>query len=295
MSPGARVGLGWMDGSTRHSDPEELGDTLAKYFGDDLKEGPRTGWYARSWSFDRGRSFVFFGGRGDAEDTCRVEVQQTALDSLGLAGGLELGRDLRDLGWKPSRMDVYVDDELGRITPRRVDEAIQAGQVVTHCRPGRLTLNRDDGSSTYYLGAPASDRRARIYDVRGPVRMELQTRRASAVAVLDSLLGSDDPGMAVLGNLVSLADFRESRGRDHHTGRRAPRLSWWAELVGDATKAEGAPSRPELSLAERAEWVDRSLAVVLADLDANLGPSFLDGVLKRGRVKLRHRKLRAVS
>jgi hypothetical protein len=285
-----------MDGSARTDNPGDLLDVMAKHFPGDTKDGPRSPWYDRSEAFDRGRAVVYWGGRGDTADTCRAEVTQSALDGLGFAGGLALARDLVEVGWRASaRMDVYLDDDLGRITPARVDQAIMAGQAVTHCRPGRITLNRDDGSSTYYLGAPASDRRMRVYDKRGPTRAELQARRKASQAVLASLLGAEDPAQAVLANLVSLADFRESRRRLGHGNERAPRLDWWHELVGDTAKAEGAPSRPELSLSERADWVDRSLSAVLADLDANLGPAYLEKVLKHGRATLRARKLRVVA
>jgi len=285
VRPGARVGLGWMDGSARAEDPEQLVEVLRETFGSDTRPGPSVGFYNQSVSFDYGRAHVMWGGRAMADGTSRCEVEQSALDELGFAGSLALARRLREATWRPSRTDLWLDDYLGRITPGRIDEAIMAGQVVTHARPGRLTLNRDDGSTTYYHGKPGSDRMVRTYDVRGPVRMELQARRRPAVAALDSVLKSEDPPRAILGNLVSFADFRESRVRGHGNVRAA-RLPWWDELVGDVAKAEGVPSRPELSLSALAVYVMGHWARTLAELERDLGSVYIEQLLRHGRTVL---------
>lgn len=285
VSPGARVGFGWMDGSARAEDPEQLVEVLRETFGSETRPGPRTGFYSDAISFDVGRAHVMWNGRENARGTTRCEVEQSACDELGWPGSFELARRLREATWRPSRNDLWLDDYLGRLTVAKVDAAIMAGQAVTHARPGRLTLNRDDGSSTYYLGQPASDRRMRTYDYRGPVRAELQARRRWAVASLDSVLKAEDPPRAVLSNLVSFVDFRESRKRDR-VGARAARLPWWDELVGETVKAEGVPSRPELSPSALAVYVMGHWARTLAELERHFGSIYLDQLIRHGRVIL---------
>jgi len=285
VSPGARVGFGWMDGSARADDPDQLVEVLRETFGSDTRPGPRVGFYNQATSFNVGRAHVMWDGRENARGTVRCEVEQSALDELGWPGSFELARRLREATWRPSRNDLWLDDYLGRLTVAKVDEAIMAGQRVMHARPGRLTLNRDDGSSTYYLGQPSSDRRLRVYDYRGPVRAELQSRNRWAVASLDAVLKAEDPPRAVLSNLVSFVDFRESRKRDR-SGARAPRLPWWDELVGETVKAEGVPSRPELSPSELAVYVMGHWARTLAELERHFGPIYIEQLMRHGRVVL---------
>lgn len=284
MSEGARIGLGWIDGSAWQEDPGGLLEVMTKHLGPTDGAGPGTGFYGTSAKFDRGRALVHWNGRVNAAGTSRAEVKQQALDGLGLAGSLELLRDLRGEGFMLSRLDEWVDDYEGRVTPARVREAVNGGHAVTHARPGRWVHNDEDGSSTYYLGAPSSDRRIRTYDKRGPVRMELQARNEWARANGRELLGRGDPERAVLDNLVSFVDFRESRVRSD--GRRVPRLSWWDALVGDATKVEGAPSRPRLSLEELALYALQFWSKSLAVLDRDMGPGFIDQLLRAGRERL---------
>lgn len=286
ISPGAWIGLGWMDGSAKVEDPRGLVDVLGEAFGTDTRDAPRTAFYDAGESFDYGRAHVFWGGRAMARETCRVEVEQTALDGLGFAGGVALARGLAREGWRPSRADIWLDDTESRITPAKVRAAVLGGQTVTHARPGRWVYNDEDGSSTYYLGAPSSDRRTRTYDYRGYTRHELQTRRSSARAAMSAVLNADDPARAALGNLVSFADFRDSRKYDHRTMERVPRVDWWAALVGDVAKVEGAPSRPKLSLEEMALYVMGHWARTLAELERDLGHDFIEQLMRKGRAGL---------
>lgn len=221
----------------------------------------------------------------NAAGTTRVEVKQSALDGLGLAGSVALLADLRAEGFAESRLDGWLDDYQGRITPARVRAAVLEDLAVTHARPGRWVHDDEDGSSTYYLGSVTSDRRTRTYDKRGPTRHELQARRAAARSFGDGLMNGE-PARAVLSNLVSFADFREGRGRDHRTGERVPRLDWWHELVGESSKAEGAPSRPRLSIEELAVYFERFWSRSVALLVDEFGPGYLDQVLRLGRMRL---------
>lgn len=285
MSQGAQIGLGWIDGSAWFDDPGGLLEVMTKHLGPSDGAGPGTAFYGTSAKFDRGRALVHWNGKQNAAGTSRAEVKQQALDGLGFAGGLALLVDLKREGFMLSRLDEWVDDYDGRITPDRVRAAVNGSQAVTHARPGRWVHNDEDGSSTYYLGAPSSDRRVRTYDKRGPVRMELQARNDWARANGRALLRSIEPERAVLSNLVSFVDFRESRARDRD-GHRVARLDWWESLVGDAAKAEGAPSRPRLSLEELALYALQYWSKSLAVLDREMGPDFIDQLLRAGRERL---------
>jgi hypothetical protein len=279
MSGHVQVGLGWLDGTVKSPEPGEVQRVIGDRFGEPFDAVP-VGWYGKRAGYDGGRVGVSWMGRADASGTTRVDVTQTAFDGLGLAGSVALLRDLRGLGFRASRLDEWVDDYERRVTPERVRAAVLGAQAVTHARPGRWMVDDITGFTTYYLGRPDSDRMVRCYDRREPTRYELQSRREWAEHAASVVASASEPVAAVLGNLVSFADYRESRGRSD--GRRAPRLDWWQAVVGDEAKAEGAPSRPRPSLEEVAWVFRRQWAPTFADLFEAFGEEWVNDVLREG-------------
>jgi hypothetical protein len=292
MSPeGVTVGLGWLDGTAATPEPEEVREVIGSRFGKAF-DLAGVGFYGRRVGYDGGRASVAWDGRADAAGTTRAEVTQTGLDGLGLVGGVSLLRSLADVGYRPSRVDEWIDDPGRRMTPERVRAAVLAGQVVTHARPGRAWTDDLTGRRTYYLGRVTSDRMVRCYDrPDGECRYELQSRRGAARHASTVLLVAGDPVAAVVGNVVSFADYRESHGRDHRSGARVARLPWWSAVVGDLPKAEAAPIRPRPSLEEleayfRAFWSER-----LAELYLALGRGWLMDVIREGAERMSDREV----
>jgi len=286
------TGLGWLDGSAAGAViPDQLASVLGDTFGEST-DGLGSGWYRRGMTFDRGRARVEWDGKGNAAGSVRVEVQQTALDGLGLDGSVTLARSLGEAGWEASRLDCWVDDPERRILPALARQAVLEGQAVTHARPGKWVHDDTTGRATYYLGATGSDRRTRFYDKLEPerTRTELQARRDAArhgMFVIANAPPEQRPS-AVLANIVSFVDFRE--GRKRSDGVRRPRLPWWDAVVGDVAKAAAAPSRPRLSLEERAEWFRQTMSGVLADLYREMGPEWVSDVIREGLARLDDRQ-----
>lgn len=279
------VGLGWLDGSAKSPVPDEVENVVRGRFGPPF-DMPPVGFYLSRHGYDGGRVSVAWNGRQNALGTTRVEVTQTALDGLGMAGSVELLRDLTAAGYRPSRLDEWVNDPERRMTPGRVRAAVLGGQAVTHARPGRWVVDDVTQRETYYLGRPGSDRMVRCYDREdGQVRYELQSRRDAARHATTVLLASVDPVQALVANVVSFADYRESKARDRD-GVRRPRLDWWAAVSGDTASATGAPSRPERSLDDLARQFEIQYSGRLALLYRELGPEWLNDVIRRGMHRL---------
>lgn len=251
-------------------------------------EVPASGFFGQAVAFDGRRARVEWDGRKDARGYVRAEVSQSALDRLGFEGSVDFAAALRSAGFRASRADLWIDDPERRVTPGRVMQAVAEGQAVTHAKPGIEIIDHADGRRTYYLGRPTSDRRLRVYDKLMPdrTRVELQARREAAAWAIQSMLAAAeaDRPAALIGQVVRFVDFRSHKAAGERS--RAPRLDWWQEVVGDAAKAEAAPSRPRLSIPELAAWFERSMGRVLAELHDELGDEWLAGVIERGVARL---------
>jgi hypothetical protein len=285
VSDGVTVGLGWLDGSAGVPSPERLVAVMRERF-PKVVDLPSSGFYGRAVGFDGGYARVEWMGRANALGTSRVEVKQSALDRLGLAGGTQLLGDLMAEGFRASRVDVWVDDEQRRITPGKVRAAVLDGQAVTHARPGRSITDDQDGRQTYYLGRAGSSRLMRFYDKLDPprTRSELQARKEMARSIAAGVVQSGGAPAALMGQVVSFVDFRESRGRSD--GVRAPRLDWWAAVVGDTVKAQGAPARPRPSIDELAVYLEDAWSRKFAEVVDAKGRGWLERFLSIGRERL---------
>jgi DNA relaxase NicK len=269
------VGVGWLRGTLR-ADPETVFDALAPFFGRPTVRPGGTRWYAASASLIDRRVQVAWDGYGSAAGTTMVDVTQTALDHLGWQRSLDLAASLRELGFRPSRVDVYMDDRARLADPLDVHAALEAGQAVTHAQGYQLTTNSYGGATTY-LGRRTSERFLRVYrkghetaDQADPRnRWELETKGLAAADVLLALTTTDQPAAAVVAAIVGFVDFRDRAGVQH--GDRAPRLDWWTALVGTLARVKGAARQRIDTLARRALWVRTQVAPSLAVLVAAVG------------------------
>lgn len=154
---------------------------------------------------------VMWEGRGDASESVYVEVRGEGWAGLQPADGLELVRYLTTAHrFTASRFDLACDvdglstaDVEHRVTSG--DYQSRAREIVTHrtvkgLRPG----------GTVEFGAPSSDRRLRLYDYRGPLRIEVQLRRAWATRAVAAVLQAREfrgVWAASVGALVSFASW----------------------------------------------------------------------------------------
>jgi hypothetical protein len=224
---------------------------------------------------------------------------------------------LLSIGFRASRLDVYADDRLRLADPVDVMAAIRSGDVVTHAQ-GHEWRENSAGGATAYLGSRDSERFLRVYrkDPTGAdprTRWELEIKGASAADALrllnEGAEGRSDPGSyrprgarpidpqapslssappsgpqarLLVGLIVGFADFRARAGQQH--GSRAPRLDWWARLVGSLERVRVAAAVRIDSFARRVVWIRSQVAPTLAAIWAHpdYGNDWLTGVLSDG-------------
>ena len=290
-----RVGVGWLRGTIRGVEPEDVTRTLAPWLGPSFPRGGGTRWYRSSAVLDDRRAMVAWDGQGNAAGTVLVELTQQAFDRLGWDRSRAVVDALRALGLRPSRLDLWADDREGLADPQDVLAALEAGQTVTHAQ-GHEWRSNSAGGATAYVGSRESERFLRVYrtlPVHGYVgtRWELESKGDAARDAMARLLRDPSaPGataaLVVPELIVAFVDFRDRAGIAH--GDRAPRLAWWARLVGSMARVRGAAAVRIDGAAKRAAWVVRQVGPTLAALWASprYGNGWLNEVLSEGLGRL---------
>jgi DNA relaxase NicK len=181
-------------------------------------------------------------------------------------------------GGKATRLDLAIDDYGRGVLPADVRASIMRGEVVTRAKGAsfRETLRGSSGH-TVYIGSRASRVMLRMYDKliesRGQVtsvRWELVLREEAAQAVQQELATK---AWALLFNsqLVRFVDFREPNSGSRTN--RQERMTWFAEIVEDATKAPPYMPHPVYSADKAMQHFRRNQAPMLAALIASEGGS----------------------
>lgn len=295
------VGLGWLQGTTKHGDPEYILGLLAQSIGCQADARPGgTRWYGESATVGPNTLVAWAPrSRPNATETY-FEVRQAALDELGGIASLALASKLLGAGARVSRADGYYDDQVRHVEPSEVADAWRRGDKLSHIRrmrEYRTFATSPDGDailvgSTVYIGSAKSEGMLRVYDkaaesgrVGAGVRWELQLRgehaaqfAAGAVAAGESL------GNYILACVRGLVDFRDRSRGDR--GDRAPLADWWAAIVVDAGRVGlSGPTRVD-SLEKRGAWLSRQAAPSLALLTFAYGGAWLDALLRNGEERL---------
>jgi hypothetical protein len=296
------VGLGWLQGTIKRVEPQQVLALLALAIGSEAEDRPGgTRWYSESATIGLHALAAWAPrNRPDAVETY-FEVRQSALDELGGAAALKLATDLQDAGARMSRADGYYDDRSRHAEPAVVAEAFRRGDALTHIRRIReirefVASGTEAGvipdGATVYVGSPKSAAMVRVYDKAAEsgrsdagIRWELQVRGEHAVRfVAGAVAAGDDLGAYVLACIRGLIDFRDRTGRER--GDRAPLLNWWAAIVADAGRVGlNGPAKVD-SLARRGAWLARQAAPSLALLYFALGADWLNALLLSGEERL---------
>ncbi len=142
---------------------------------------------------------------------CTVNIPGDACDVLGFEGITEYHRRIQDTAiierLNMKRLDLALDTQ--EITPGETWERL--GQEGFHFQGQRETLRRQEqyetGDMTVYLGSRQSDRHVRIYDQRGPTRVELVTRDSWAAKAWECL--GDRGAECIPGLICDYVNFQE--------------------------------------------------------------------------------------
>jgi hypothetical protein len=224
-----------------------------------------------------------------------VTVPGEVCEELGISGLVALSA-LTALE-PTSRLDVAWDAEC--LVPEMFAQAFETGDVVTRIqRPVNVATGRVQGverrsnheGDTVYLGSRASERFLRVYDRRGPTRVELELKERRAVELWRRLVELNDEaawGMEALAELRAFIDFRHL---EHSlvTGKPIPcadrrLLSWWADFCQGAGRRSSVIPREARKLEDVDKWLRRSISGSLALMVDAFGSDFTRDLLTLGR------------
>jgi DNA relaxase NicK len=285
------VGLGWLKGTIRGTDPEVALEVLRPFFGAAEDAAGGTQWYRRKVRLAERSVVVAWDGVGNAGGTVLVDVTQTALDALGWERSLDLASALRDAGLRASRVDLYVDDRRRLADARTVREAVKAGRYSSHAQPGGYLEDDRTGGATSYLGSRDSERMLRTYDkdpngedprTRWELESKGETARVAVMLMLAARGAASGAPSFVVGWLRAFVEFVDREPGER--GDRAPLTGWWAALVEDAAAVKGTVARRVDSLARRVRWITAQVGPTLAAIWARpeYGNTWLNDVLADG-------------
>ena len=138
----------------------------------------------------RGHEFVvMWEGVGDARERIYIEVQGEGWSSLGSAVALELLR-LLTVGhrFRATRFDLCRD--VVGLAVADLIEAAARRQVRTRAQTvvARQTLRGARRGRSLEVGARESDRFVRLYDYRGPTRIEVELKRGLATSAVKAAI-----------------------------------------------------------------------------------------------------------
>ena len=265
--PACKVGIDWLEVSVKCVVPRVLIALIEESLGE---------LYAsKCWRVHRNDDtcFIAFGPEGSRmqgdrvgqenrhgsrEPWSGVRLPGSACRVAGTTRLLGFLARLREFGRvKVSRLDLALDDYTYSFTPRCFAETVVSGglddekgvlsaKAVTRVAPKNWDWSRRDGGC-FWLGGRGSPRLLRVYDkgqeskgVIPALRVELQCRDSCATQLAGELLSAAERKVGLaevfVKHLVSFIDLREPSG-SRSKSSNWPRLPWWHEFVGSASKA----------------------------------------------------------
>jgi DNA relaxase NicK len=259
-----------------------LGDTLA------LKvdsEGNFVGvrWYRFVYAGVSG-AIVACGFRaGGRSEHCYLQLSASVLALLSPSQILELVAFLHSIGFKPSRLDIRLDDYEKRLTPQNARDCADNGQVFGfRAGPGpngkcySYRIGRDGGETIYFgaRGKDGSGKLLRIYDKAiesegaiDAIRIEVELSSKKARDFWELLVTADmqSAPAILLGALAASIRFAQCRDNSRRADR-SDNLPVWDELVGDAATVVWSPCVKQDSLQKSIDWLKRQVSATFASV-----------------------------
>ena len=174
-------------------------------------------------------------------------------------------------------------------TPEQVKAAVDKGQMRSYLRRKNMSYtvtpyeDREDGqigTSSLRLGSRSSERMLRVYNERGPVRIELQTKSKRAYLVaMDVLIQLPEFWIdKAIGHLRDYVDFI-----DGSTGNLLP---WWDEFVNNQDRAMKTISNARtVTLNSMLSWVNMAVSPTLSVIADLVGMPAIEAFIVAGRRK----------
>jgi DNA relaxase NicK len=182
-------------------------------------------------------------------------------------------------------------DEVG-FTPEQVKQAVDQDQVRSLVKRKTMVFTSEDyaekdngelGTSTLSLGSRQSTRMIRVYDKRGPVRLEFQVRNKRATVVAKEALTQpvDQWAELCIAHLRDYIDFIDPDTQQF--------LDWWEKFIQEKGRAMKTVSNArQIELDRMLMWIDTQVSTTLSVIADVVGEHaiqafVIDGRRKRGK------------
>lgn len=130
------------------------------------------------------------------------------------------------------------------------------------------------GRSTCYFGSRNSERFLRVYDMRGPTRLEVEFKGKRAGIVAKALFDQEPDGWFE----IAIAHIRDFIDID---------LPWWQEFINHVDRAYAQlHGAKEVTLDEKKQWLLKQVAPSLAAVSACTNGDFLLEIDEEGRKRM---------
>ena len=206
---------------------------------------------------------------------------------------LQNNEQVEDFKFKVTRVDFAFDNVP--FTPEMFEEAIKENRISSLTQRASLKIidspykMREDesghGCKTVYFGSSSSTRKVRVYNKRGPVRLELELRDVRADYVARVVLTQNKDWMILA--VAHVRDFIDI----YEDEERSTLASWWQEFIDDIKRAYmKVYSSKELSKERIETWFENQISTWLFVLKT-IEPEFLEEIAQKGaqRLKPHHR------
>lgn len=239
---------------------------------------------------------------------CHLEIKGEACEAIGQVRLFEFLESLNEIEavdkqgkptgelakWQARRIDIAIDG--APFTPRQCYEAVLRRDIRSEAHRDSYKWFSNAEGDTLYIGSRASGRLVRIYNRRGPTRVEMESkgRWAEYVAFTIANQAYETFESFAASYLRQFVDFVEADKGGSIT--RAPLLPWWEEFVGQVAKGAGQPKDPDISgtlLTRNKAYLERLLPSLLV-IRKGLGVS-LDELVDGSEHRLTPKHLRKID
>jgi len=175
---------------------------------------------------------------------CHLEIKGEATEDIGQSRLLDFLHSLHQLStpfsddnlvipinWQATRVDIAFDGVP--FTPRDCYDAYLRGDIRCAANRKSWAWQSNEEGDTLYIGVRKSERYIRIYNRRGPTRVEIEYKGMYAEAI-GSVLSFQESAIfhnSAISYLRMFVDFVEATTGGSIT--RATLLPWWKAFVGD--------------------------------------------------------------
>lgn len=302
--------IDWLQGTFEEENYHEIKTLIEITFKDVFEEGNKTRFYLKSERTTQGvllASSPYIGGKVTKRTDAYLEISGSCLGLLTPDEQEKLFHSLESLGFRPSRMDMAIDDFDKTVTPFQAFMAYYKGNVTGFRKTGKFQVSGEPGdmAGTFSIGKRGKNGSGKFYQIYDKakesegeidaIRHELRTYGIKAKQAWAELLKSNVTLWAdiVCGYINGAISFIE-----RVEGKKAcdcEKLSFWSEFTDKFIHIKFRSKRKlKKTIEEMEHWLIQSVCPTLATVASAITMScgteevtaWLHRLLKKGEDRM---------